>query len=41
VIDVGPGAGEQGGTIVAAGTPAQVSRVTTGATARYLRRWFN
>lgn len=41
VIDVGPGAGEQGGMIVAAGTPAQVSRVTTGATARYLRRWFN
>ncbi|MGE8208157.1 MAG: excinuclease ABC subunit A [Stenotrophomonas rhizophila] len=40
VIDVGPGAGEQGGLIVAAGTPAQVSRATAGATASYLRRWF-
>lgn len=40
VIDVGPGAGEQGGTIVAAGTPRQVSRAKVGATAAYLRRWF-
>ncbi|MCF7750530.1 excinuclease ABC subunit UvrA [Bacillus subtilis subsp. subtilis] len=40
VIDVGPGAGEQGGTIVAAGTPRQVSRAKAGATAPYLRRWF-
>lgn len=40
VIDVGPGAGEEGGSIVAAGTPEQVSRATTGATGRYLRRWF-
>ncbi len=40
VIDVGPGAGEQGGTIVATGTPAQVSRAKAGATAPYLRRWF-
>ena len=40
VIDVGPGAGEEGGRIVAEGTPAQVSRARQGATARYLRRWF-
>ncbi|WP_433925294.1 excinuclease ABC subunit A [Stenotrophomonas nematodicola] len=40
VIDIGPGAGEAGGTIVAEGTPAQVSRARYGATARYLRRWF-
>jgi len=40
VIDVGPGAGEQGGTIVATGTPAQVSRAKASATAPYLRRWF-
>ena len=40
VIDVGPGAGDAGGTIVAAGTPRQVSRATGGATAAYLRRWF-
>jgi len=40
VIDVGPGAGDAGGMIVAAGTPRQVSRATGGATAAYLRRWF-
>ncbi len=40
VIDVGPGAGEQGGAIVAAGTPAQVSRAKGSATAAFLRRWF-
>lgn len=40
VIDVGPGAGDAGGTIVAVGTPEQVSRATGGATAAYLRRWF-
>ena len=40
VIDVGPGAGEEGGLIVAQGTPAQVSRSAAGATAAYLRRVF-
>ncbi|MBT2767791.1 excinuclease ABC subunit UvrA [Stenotrophomonas sp. ISL-67] len=40
VIDVGPGAGEQGGQIVAAGTPAQVGRSKAGKTAGYLRRFF-
>ncbi|WP_313344423.1 excinuclease ABC subunit UvrA [Stenotrophomonas sp.] len=40
VIDVGPGAGEEGGRIVAAGTPQQVSRSTGGKTAGYLRRFF-
>ncbi|WP_314104737.1 excinuclease ABC subunit UvrA [uncultured Stenotrophomonas sp.] len=40
VIDVGPGAGEQGGQIVAEGTPAQVSRSKAGRTAAYLRRFF-
>ncbi|MGY8562142.1 excinuclease ABC subunit UvrA [Paracidovorax citrulli] len=40
VIDVGPGAGEQGGQIVAEGTPAQVSRSKAGRTAGYLRRFF-
>jgi excinuclease ABC subunit A len=40
VIDVGPGAGEEGGRIVAEGIPPQVSRAAQGATARYLRRWF-
>jgi excinuclease ABC subunit A len=40
VIDVGPGAGEEGGRIVAAGTPREVSRCKGSATAPYLRRWF-
>jgi excinuclease ABC subunit A len=39
VIDVGPGAGEEGGRIVAAGTPREVSRCKGSATAPYLRRW--
>jgi excinuclease ABC subunit A len=38
VIDVGPGAGERGGRIVAEGTPRQVADAGVGATARYLQR---
>jgi excinuclease ABC subunit A len=38
VIDVGPGAGEDGGHIVAAGPPAQVARVAASRTAPYLAR---
>jgi excinuclease ABC subunit A len=38
VIDVGPGAGEQGGRIVAAGTPAEICKSTNSRTAPYLRR---
>jgi excinuclease ABC subunit A len=36
VIDVGPGAGEAGGRIVAQGTPAEVARSTDSRTAPYL-----
>ncbi len=36
LIDLGPGAGEHGGEIVAAGTPAQVTRVKKSATGQYL-----
>ncbi|MCG2591193.1 excinuclease ABC subunit UvrA [Ramlibacter sp. XY19] len=36
VIDMGPGAGEQGGRVVAAGTPEQVARVRESRTAHYL-----
>jgi excinuclease ABC subunit A len=39
VIDMGPGAGEEGGRIVAAGTPADVSHVEGSRTAPYLQRW--
>jgi excinuclease ABC subunit A len=38
VIDLGPGAGDEGGTIVAQGTPAEVVRAPRSVTARYLAR---
>lgn len=38
VIDIGPGAGDAGGRIVASGTPAKVARAKQGKTAGYLRR---
>ena len=36
VIDLGPGAGDAGGTVVAAGTPAYVADKGVGASAGYL-----
>jgi excinuclease ABC subunit A len=38
VIDMGPGAGEAGGAIVAAGTPAEVVACTRSRTGLYLKR---
>jgi excinuclease ABC subunit A len=38
VIDVGPGAGDEGGRIVASGTPASVAASATSRTAPYLAR---
>ncbi len=38
VIDVGPGAGDDGGRIVAAGIPAVVAQAAKSRTAAYLRR---
>jgi excinuclease ABC subunit A len=38
VIDVGPGAGEEGGRIVACGPPEEVASVRKSRTAAYLRR---
>jgi excinuclease ABC subunit A len=37
VIDIGPGAGEDGGRIVAAGTPAQVAKSKESKTAPFLK----
>ena len=37
VIDLGPGAGDAGGRVVAAGTPEDVARVADSPTGRYLR----
>jgi excinuclease ABC subunit A len=39
VIDIGPGAGEEGGRVVATGPPAQVARVKASRTAPYLARF--
>jgi excinuclease ABC subunit A len=38
VIDIGPGAGDEGGRVVAAGTPAQVARSKESRTAAYLAK---
>ena len=37
IVDIGPGAAEDGGQIVAAGTPEQVAESTTSITAKYLK----
>jgi excinuclease ABC subunit A len=39
VIDIGPGAGEDGGLVVAAGTPIDVSSSNKSATAPYLEKF--
>jgi excinuclease ABC subunit A len=38
VIDIGPGAGDEGGKIVVAGTPADVAKEKRSKTAQYLQR---
>ena len=38
IIDMGPGGGDQGGRIVAEGTPEQVALISKSATAPYLAR---
>ncbi len=39
VIDMGPGAGDEGGRVVTAGPPAEVARKAEGRTAPYLARF--
>jgi excinuclease ABC subunit A len=39
VMDIGPGAGEEGGRMVACGTPHEVARVKDSRTAGYLMRY--
>ncbi|TGE25132.1 excinuclease ABC subunit A [Hymenobacter aquaticus] len=39
VLDIGPGAGDEGGKIVAAGPPARVAQVKESRTAPHLRRF--
>jgi excinuclease ABC subunit A len=38
IMDIGPGAGEEGGHIVARGTPTEVAKVKESKTAAHLRR---
>ena len=38
IIDLGPGGGDEGGNIVATGTPAQISRAKGSHTGAFLRR---
>ena len=39
VLDIGPGAGDEGGRVVAAGTPGDVARSKASRTAPYLRKF--
>jgi len=39
VMDIGPGAGDEGGRVVACGTPAEVAKVKGSRTAGYLARY--
>jgi len=41
VIDIGPGAGEEGGRVVASGPPAEVARSSESRTAPYLARFLS
>lgn len=39
VIDMGPGAGEEGGNVVIEGTPEKVSKTKSGVTSKYLKEF--
>ena len=41
VIDLGPGAGDKGGDIIAEGTPEEMAKTQTSATGYFLRRTLN
>ena len=38
VVDMGPGGGDAGGRIVAAGTPEEISRSEESLTGKYLKK---
>jgi excinuclease ABC subunit A len=40
VIDLGPEGGDQGGYLVAAGTPEEIAKTDTSHTGKYLRQFF-
>ena len=37
IIDLGPGAGDQGGNLIACGTPETLAQIEASHTGRYLR----
>ena len=39
VLDLGPGGGDEGGRIVASGTPAKIVRTKKSITGKYLGRY--
>jgi excinuclease ABC subunit A len=41
IIDIGPGAGDEGGQVLGAGTPHTISNLTDSRTAAYLKRYFS
>ncbi|MDP3064570.1 MAG: excinuclease ABC subunit A, partial [Chloroflexota bacterium] len=41
LIDLGPGAGDKGGRVIATGTPEQVAEAEASVTGHYLRRVLN
>ena len=41
IIDIGPEGGDQGGTLVASGTPEEVAGAKESYTGQYLKRWLN
>ena len=41
VIDIGPGAGEEGGHVVVSGTPREVSGAGRSRTSQYLTRFLD
>jgi len=40
IIDLGPEGGDKGGTIVATGTPKEVSKVESSYTGQFLKKYF-
>lgn len=39
IVEIGPGAGDQGGRLIAAGTPSEIARDTSSRTGPYLRQF--
>jgi excinuclease ABC subunit A len=37
IIDLGPGAGDKGGYVIATGTPEEIAKVKKSQTGRYLK----